>query len=123
MILKGLDLILDIARECGAKNFYHTGMVLNIKDYKDIKIKNKFKNSCFKNTLSSVHVMSSCSIGENKNLCPLNSNGKIEGIPNLLVVDQSTMPSCPTVNPQATASLISMVNTSNYIKRLWIKKF
>ena len=40
----------------------------------------------------------------------------------MLVIDQSTFPSCPTVNPQATASLLSMLNTKLYEKIVIMKK-
>ena len=53
-----------------------------------------------------------------KKLCPINSNGCIEGINNLLVIDQSTLPTCPTINPQATSTLMALINTKRFIKKL-----
>ena len=93
-------------------------MVINKKNLDDKKLVNLFMEKCIQKTLSSVHIMASSSIGENKFLCPLNSSGKINGIENLLIIDQSTFPSCPTVNPQATATLFSLINTTNYMKKL-----
>ena len=74
-----------------------------------------FIESAIKKTLSSVHIMSSAAIGENRKFCPLNSYGKIPGIDNLLVIDQSTLHSCPTVNPQATSCVISLINTKRFL--------
>ena len=118
IIKKGLKIIINIAQKSNCEYIYHAGMIINKKNLENKKMVNSFINSCIQKTLSSVHIMASSSIGENKLLCPLNSLGKIDGIENLLVIDQSTFPSCPTVNPQATASLLSMLNTKNYMKRL-----
>ena len=118
MILKGLKIILKIALNSKGEFLYFSHNIIDLKTKKDTSYYTKFLNQCIKSTLSSVHIMASSSIGENKNLCPLNSKGMIRGINNLLVVDQSSFPSCPTVNPQATASLISLINTKKFIDSL-----
>ena len=118
IIKKGLNIIINIGKESNCEYIYHSGMVINKKNLDDKKLVNLFMEKCIQKTLSSVHIMASSSIGENKFLCPLNSSGKINGIENLLIIDQSTFPSCPTVNPQATATLFSLINTTNYMKKL-----
>ena len=118
IIKNGLRLILDIASQSGATHFFCAGAILDLNSIKSNKNLDKFLNKCIQKTLSSVHIMASASIGENQKFCPLNSKGQIDGLKNLLVIDQSTFPSCPTVNPQATAALISLINTRNFIDSL-----
>ena len=115
---KGLNIIINVAKQAGAKAIYHTGMVLDSCSLNDQESIKKFIDSSIKKTLCSVHVMASAPIGENKLLCPLNSDGKIPGINNLLIIDQSTMPTCPTVNPQGTACVISYINSNKFLKCL-----
>tara|TARA_B100000242_G_scaffold264319_1_gene211780 strand:- start:18053 stop:19435 length:1383 start_codon:yes stop_codon:yes gene_type:complete len=112
---EGIKIIIKIANECNASHIFHPGMVLNQNTINSKKIIDKFIESGINKTLSSVHIMSSAAIGENKLMCPLNSDGKISGVENLLVIDQSTMPSCPTVNPQATSCVISFINTEKFL--------
>ena len=111
----GIKIIIKVAKECNASHLYHPGMVLNLNEKNSNRTLNRFIESAINKTLSSVHVMSSAPIGENKFMCPLNSNGQIPGIDNLLIIDQSTMPSCPTVNPQATSCVISFINTNKFL--------
>ena len=117
-ISKGLKIIIDICLKSGAESIYHSGDVLDILKIKNEKYYAFFISQCIKKTLSSVHIMSSASMGNNGKLCPLNSNGSIDGIKNLLVVDQSLLPSCPTVNPQSTACVFSYINTLNFLNEL-----
>lgn len=112
---KGIKLIIKIAKEANSPLIYHSGMTLDLNKINNEKIIYRFIESSIKKTLSSVHVMSSASIGENRRLCPLNSKGKIPGINNLLIVDQSSLPTCPTVNPQATSCVISLINTKKFL--------
>ena len=112
---KGLNLILKIAKEANCPLIYHSGMLIELENNDNKKLIYEFIETAINKTLSSVHVMSSASIGENKTLCPLNSKGKIKGINNLLVVDQSVLPTCPTVNPQATSCVISLINTNRFL--------
>tara|TARA_B100000941_G_C28506576_1_gene557762 strand:+ start:2741 stop:4132 length:1392 start_codon:yes stop_codon:yes gene_type:complete len=118
LIKKGLKKIINIAYKSNCRFIYHSGELIDKDFFQKNDNVNSFIESCIKKTLSSVHIMASCSIGENVNLCPLNSFGKIDGINNLLVIDQSTLPSCPTINPQSTAALISYINTQNFINNL-----
>ena len=78
--------------------------------FKPINVINKTINK----TLSSVHIFSSARIGSNKKLCPINPNGEVPKFKNAFVMDSSTIPSCPTVNPQSTAVLFSL----NLVRRL-----
>lgn len=119
MIIKnGLKLILKIASQSGASHFFCSGGILDLNTIQSKKNIDVFLDQCIKKTLSSVHIMASASIGENKKFCSLNSRGQIDGLKGLLVIDQSTFPSCPTVNPQATAALISLINTRTFLEKL-----
>ena len=86
---------------------------------KNIKFKN-FINSTINDTLSSVHIFSSAAAGGNRKLCPVNSDGSIPGISNVYLIDSSLIPTCPTVNPQATTSVFSLSLVRKLIKE---KKF
>ena len=112
---KGINLIIKIAKKANSPLIYHTGMTLELTKNNSPKHIDDFIESSIKKTLSSVHVMSSAAIGENRKFCPLNSKGKIPGINNLLIVDQSSLPTCPTVNPQATSCVISLINTKKFL--------
>ena len=87
ILFKGIEFIIKNSINSGAKIIYHLEDAKRVEDFSDIQIKNKFIENCINKTLSSVHVMASASIGEQKKLCPLNSNGMIDGINNLLVAD------------------------------------
>lgn len=114
-LINGIELIIKIAKEANSPFIYNSGMVLDLRRNNSKSLLNKFISTTINQTLSSVHVMSSAAIGENSKICPLNSKGKVNGIDNLLVIDQSTMPTCPTVNPQATSCVISLINTRYFL--------
>jgi hypothetical protein len=53
-----------------------------------------------KSNLFSVHIFSSCPIGENIDKCAADSTGKVYGTEDLYVCDSSTIPTATGVNPQ-----------------------
>jgi choline dehydrogenase-like flavoprotein len=66
--------------------------------------------------LSTVHAFSTCPLGENKNLCAVDSYGKVHGFDNLYITDASTIPDSPGVNPQATVMALTLRNTRRFIE-------
>ena len=66
--------------------------------------------------LMTIHLFSSCPIGENKKLCAANSFGKVYGESNLYINDSSMLPTAPSVNPQGTIMAIARRNVLNFIK-------
>ncbi len=107
----GLRKIIEIASSQSSVLVFHQNGILLRKNFSNEEKINKFIKDCINSTLSSVHIFSSAPSGENKSLCPVDSFGLIEKYKNLLVIDSSLIPSCPTVNPQATALVFSYLNT------------
>jgi nucleoside-diphosphate-sugar epimerase/choline dehydrogenase-like flavoprotein len=66
-------------------------------------------------SLSTVHVFSSCPMGENPDYCATDSHGKVNGFSNLFVNDASLIPDSPGVNPQGTTTAIAMRNTEHFL--------
>ena len=64
--------------------------------------------------LSTVHMTSTCPIGENKTICAVDSQGKIFGIKNVYVGDASAIPSAPGVNPQGTVMALATLNARKF---------
>ena len=116
-IQNGLKLIFDVAKVSNKyKYIYSPGGLLDLENNKEIQIKNFIKKTV-KKTMSSVHIFSSASAGENKLLCPVNSDGSIDLLPNIHVMDSSLIPSCPTVNPQATACVFALSLIRRFLKK------
>ena len=68
-------------------------------------------------SLSTVHVFSSCPMGENPDLCATDSHGKVNGLRNLYVNDASLLPDSPGVNPQGTIMAIAARNVDRFSER------
>tara|TARA_B100000953_G_scaffold277276_1_gene251999 strand:- start:231 stop:734 length:504 start_codon:yes stop_codon:yes gene_type:complete len=73
------------------------------------EVNEETKNHNFPKTktyLSTIHLFSSCPLGENRNLsnplCVTDSFGKLHDYENIFVADASIIPEAPGVNPQAT---------------------
>ncbi|WP_439366061.1 FAD-dependent oxidoreductase [Bradyrhizobium sp. DASA03005] len=52
--------------------------------------------------LMTVHLFSSCPLGEHRKACGVDSFGRVRGVENLFVADASLIPEAPGVNPQMT---------------------
>tara|TARA_Y100001980_G_C14556714_1_gene349568 strand:+ start:10821 stop:12593 length:1773 start_codon:yes stop_codon:yes gene_type:complete len=63
-----------------------------------------------KTNLMTVHLFSSCPIGERKQLCVADSYGKVFGHDGLYISDSSILPSAPGVNPQGSIMALSHRN-------------
>ena len=67
-----------------------------------------------------IHIFSSCPMGENQERCATNSFGKIHGLENAYIADASLIPEAPGVNPQATIMAIADRNIQHFLKlRNW----
>ncbi len=66
--------------------------------------------------LMTIHLFSSCPMGENRNLCATNSFGKIHGLDNLYVADASLLCTAPGVNPQGSVMAIARRNALQFLK-------
>ena len=64
--------------------------------------------------LSTVHLTSTCPIGENRTICAADSQGKIFDMNNVYVGDASAIPSAPGVNPQGTVMALATMNARKF---------
>lgn len=65
--------------------------------------------------LMTIHLFSSCCMGENPELCVTDSFGRIPGRPGLRVSDASLLCSAPGVNPQGTVMAIARRNALHFL--------
>ncbi len=68
--------------------------------------------------LMSIHVFSSCPMGEDQRVAACDSFGRIHGLRGLSVHDASLICTAPGVNPQGTVMALAHRNTSQYIDTL-----
>ena len=68
--------------------------------------------------LMTIHLFSSCPIGENRKKCVANSYGKVFGFSNLFIADGSMIPTAPGVNPQGTIMALAHSNIDEIVKNL-----
>ena len=66
-------------------------------------------------SLMTVHLFSSCPIGERRDRCVADSYGKIFGQDGLFVSDGSILPSAPGVNPQGSIMALAHRNIERII--------
>ena len=115
-IKKGLKIILDIARRSkDFKSAYSPAGIIDLKNL-DKKLNQKFIDQTINSTLCSVHIFSSAVAGKERKLCPLNDDGSVPTMENVFVMDSSVIPTCPTVNPQATACVFALMLVRKYIR-------
>jgi choline dehydrogenase-like flavoprotein len=68
--------------------------------------------------LMTVHVFSSCPMGENQEKCAVNSFGKVHGFDNLYINDASLLCTAPGVNPQGSIMAIARRNVLQFLGKL-----
>ena len=69
-------------------------------------------------SLMTVHLFSSCPIGENRDFCVANSFGEIFNHKGLYISDGSMLPTAPGVNPQGTIMALAYRNIEKIIGEL-----
>jgi choline dehydrogenase-like flavoprotein len=65
--------------------------------------------------LSTMHLFSSCPMGENLSRCALNSYGRVHGKSNIYVNDASMLPDAPGTNPQSLIMALARRNAMHWI--------
>jgi choline dehydrogenase-like flavoprotein len=85
------------------------------KDIGDMESHCQLKNLHSNARLYSIHLFSSCPMGENKKICAVDSYGKLHGFDNIYVADASVIPEAPGVNPQATVMAMANRFARNYL--------
>jgi choline dehydrogenase-like flavoprotein len=66
-------------------------------------------------SISTVHISSSCPMGENEAVCPVDSHGRLRGFHNLYLGDASIIPDAPGVNPQGTVMALALRNARFFL--------
>lgn len=67
--------------------------------------------------LMTIHLFSSCPMGEDRRVCVTDSYGRVHGCPDLYVADASLLPGPPGVNPQGSIMAVVRRNTLRYLGR------
>ena len=67
--------------------------------------------------LMTIHLFSSCRMGESTSLCPADSLGRVRGLPNLHIADASLLPSAPGVNPQGSVMAFARRNALAFAEK------
>jgi choline dehydrogenase-like flavoprotein len=68
--------------------------------------------------LMTIHLFSSCPMGEDRSQCATDSFGRVHGFQNLLVNDASLLCTAPGVNPQGSIMAIARRNTLKFLGKL-----
>ncbi|MGL5082117.1 MAG: GMC family oxidoreductase N-terminal domain-containing protein [Microcoleaceae cyanobacterium] len=68
--------------------------------------------------LMTVHVFSTCPMGEDQQKCATNSFGKVHGFDNLYIADASLLCTAPGVNPQGSIMAIARRNALKFLGKL-----
>ena len=71
--------------------------------------------------LMTIHLFSSCRMGENALLCPVDSFGRVRSVANLHVADASLLPSAPGVNPQGSVMAFARRNALHFADANFLK--
>jgi len=64
-----------------------------------------------RSNLMTIHLFSSCPMGEDEGRCAVDSAGRVHGVPGLVVNDASIIPTAMGVNPQGTVMALARRNT------------
>ena len=67
--------------------------------------------------VSTIHLFSSCPMGEDLRECAVDSFGRVHGLLNVLVNDASMLPRSPAVNPQGTIMAVARRNAAAWLAR------
>ncbi len=68
--------------------------------------------------LMTIHLFSSCPMGEDRKRCATDSFGRLHGFPNLRINDASLLCTAPGVNPQGTIMALARRNALQFLGKL-----
>jgi choline dehydrogenase-like flavoprotein len=68
--------------------------------------------------LMTIHLFSSCPMGEDPRRCATDSFGRVRGAEGLFINDASLLCTAPGVNPQGTIMALARRNTLHFLNRL-----
>lgn len=69
-------------------------------------------------SLMTIHLFSSCPMGENPRLCATDSFGKVHGVDGLHIADASLLCTAPSVNPQGSIMAVARRNALKFLGKL-----
>ena len=69
-----------------------------------------------KTNIMTIHLMSSCPMGEDEKICATDSFGKVYGYDNLYINDGSLLCSAPGVNPQGSIMVVALRNVNHFLE-------
>jgi choline dehydrogenase-like flavoprotein len=115
-LVNGLLKLGECLFEAGAIELYpavyESSAIKNISQLKDF-IK---KLTPERLNLMTIHLFSSCPMGENKDICVTDSYGRVHGQDNLFINDASLLCTAPTVNPQGTIMMLARRNAEHFLE-------
>ena len=68
-------------------------------------------------SLMTIHLFSSCPMGEDRTKCATDSFGRVHGYRNLYVADASLLCTAPGVNPQGSVMAVARRNVVNFLRQ------
>jgi choline dehydrogenase-like flavoprotein len=114
-LAKGLEKLSQLLISAGARSLYPSikggPVITNLNDISQLPPTINPANT----SLMSVHLFSSCPIGERKDICVADSFGKVFGQEGLFISDGSMLPSAPGVNPQGSIMAFALRNIEKII--------
>ena len=117
-LMEGLRRLSILLFEAGAVALYpsiRNGPVL--KDPEDLRRLPAVADKKQTN-LMTIHLFSSCPMGENREICATDSFGKVHGFKNLFIADASLLCTAPGVNPQGSIMAIVRRNALKFLHKL-----
>jgi choline dehydrogenase-like flavoprotein len=113
---RGLALLAELLFEAGATVLYPViagAPALHSKD--DLARIDEWFEPAAAN-LMTIHLFSSCPMGERTDRCAVDSVGRVHGQFGLHVADASLLPTAPTVNPQGTIMALARRNVMEFLR-------
>ena len=115
---EGLYRLGELLLAAGATEIYSpvegAPSMRRLSEFGDIRLKLPHD----KISVSTIHLFSSCPMGEDQRRCAVDSYGNLHGYRNIHLHDASILPTSPGVNPQGTIMAIARRNTTRLLAEL-----
>ena len=115
LLQRGLESLSQLLFEAGAEKLYaNSGEEIDSEKNVSTILSRMMQEETYQ--LMTVHLFSSCPMGENISNCAVDSFGKIHGLKNIFIADGSLLCSAPGVNPEGTILALTRRNALHSIK-------
>ena len=115
LLKEGLDRLCLLLFKADAVELFPS--VQSYSSFRDIKDLAKYRSLPHKKTnITTVHIFSSCPMGEDIRQCAVNSYGKLHGYNNIYLNDGSILSGPPSVSPQGTIMALARRNTLQFLE-------